>query len=105
MKRAVFHFGLETGSLRLLLHTTLAKGSVAARHRAEWPRDFRLLSIGRALPLETRRYVPAVINAMQSMGNESAFVAPLRNPGLTWILYAETTMATSQIDFGKRKEN
>jgi len=62
-------------------------------------RDFRLLSSGRSLPLETRRYVPAVINAMQSMGNESAFVAPLRHPGLTWILYAETTMAKSQIDF------
>jgi hypothetical protein len=68
-------------------------------------RDFRLLSSGRSLPLETRRYVPAVINAMQSMGNASGFVAPLRNPGLTWILYAETTMATTQIDFGKRKEN
>jgi len=68
-------------------------------------RDFRLLSSGRSLPLETRRHVPAVINAMRSMGNASGFVAPLRNPGLTWILYAETTMATSQIDFGKRKEN
>jgi hypothetical protein len=68
-------------------------------------RDFQLLSSGRSLPLETRRYVPAVINAMQSMGNASGFVAPLRNPGLTWILYAETAMATTQIDFGKRKEN
>ena len=68
-------------------------------------KDFRLLSSGRSLPLETRRYVPTVINAMQRTKNASGFVAPLRNPGLTWILYAETTMATSQIDFGKRKEN
>jgi membrane-bound lytic murein transglycosylase D len=68
-------------------------------------KDFRLLSSGRSLPLETRRYVPAVVNALQSMGNASRFVTPVRNPELTWILYAQTTMATSQIDFEKRKEN
>ena len=68
-------------------------------------KDFRLLSSGRSLPLETRRYVPTVINAMQRTKNASGFVTPLRNPGLTWILYAGTTMAANQIDFGKRKEN
>lgn len=61
--------------------------------------DFTLLSSGRSLPLETRRYVPAVINAMQKVGNASGLVAPPRNARVTWILYAETKMAAIQAEF------
>src|SRR6266700_1200225 len=62
-------------------------------------RDFTRLSSRRSLPLETRRYVPAVINAVQKLGNASGFVAPLGNARITWNLYAETQTATNQADF------
>jgi membrane-bound lytic murein transglycosylase MltF len=52
--------------------------------------DFTLLSSQGALPLETRRYVPAVIDAMQKVSNTSGFVAPPRNARLAWIVYAGT---------------
>jgi hypothetical protein len=58
--------------------------------------DFASLSNGRLLPLETRRYVPAVINAMQRMGNAGAFVAAPRDASGKWILYLQTHMETDQ---------
>lgn len=58
--------------------------------------DFARLSSGRSLPLETRRYVPAVIDAMQKVGNASGLVVPPRNARVTWILYAQTQMATHE---------
>lgn len=63
--------------------------------------DFMRLSNGGALPLETRRYVPAVLDAMQKFGNTSGSVAPLHSPRVTWILYAATKLATNETEFLK----
>jgi membrane-bound lytic murein transglycosylase D len=68
--------------------------------------DFTLLSSQGALPLETRRYVPAVIDAMQKVGNPSSFVAPPRNARPAWIVYAGTKNDDESGEIlGKRKEN
>lgn len=73
----------------------LVRRAIALNHTS----DFTLLSSAGSLPLETRTYVPAVIEAMQKVGNASGFVAPPVNPRATWILYAGTTMATNQAEF------
>jgi hypothetical protein len=65
--------------------------------------NFLLLSRVGSLPLETRRYVPAVIDAMQKVGNAGSFVAPPPNVG-SWILYADTRMATDQPELLKEKK-
>jgi hypothetical protein len=60
--------------------------------------DFALLSSGQSLPLETRRYVPAVISAMQKVGNARGLVTPAGNSRPAWILYADTALAPNQTD-------
>jgi soluble lytic murein transglycosylase-like protein len=60
--------------------------------------DFALLSSGQSLPLETRRYVPAVINAIVKIGNASGFVATSRGARVPWVLYAENKVATNQAE-------
>jgi membrane-bound lytic murein transglycosylase D len=61
-------------------------------------KDFTLLSNGGSLPLETRRYVPAVINAINRGGNATDFIAV---PRASWILYAETNLVMNQAEFLK----
>lgn len=58
--------------------------------------DFWKLTTLRALPLETRNYVPAVVNAMRMFGNASGFSVPVRHIPSGWILYAETRTATGE---------
>jgi membrane-bound lytic murein transglycosylase D len=60
--------------------------------------DFAQLSSGQSLPLETRRYVPAVFNAMEKIGNAPGIVAPSRAARVPWILYAETKTAMNQTE-------
>jgi hypothetical protein len=64
-------------------------------------RNFTLLSNGGLLPLETRRYVPAVISAINRVGNAADFIARRRNPRASWILYAETNLVMNQAEFLK----
>jgi hypothetical protein len=56
-------------------------------------RDFSALSHSGSLPLETRKYVPAVINAMKMFGSTSNEIVSTRNAGGAWILYAEARSA------------
>lgn len=66
--------------------------------------DFSLLSSRGSLPLETRRYVPAVLDAMQNFGDRSGSVAPLRTAKVAWILYAGTRLATNETEFLRKGE-
>jgi membrane-bound lytic murein transglycosylase D len=50
--------------------------------------DFARLSSGQSLPQETRKYVPAVMEAMRTLGNTTS-----TSGGMTWIIYAETQPA------------
>lgn len=58
--------------------------------------DFRQLISRQSLPLETRQYVPAVVNAMQMFGNTGGKVVAARNVSVGWILYAETHTTTGE---------
>jgi hypothetical protein len=64
-------------------------------------RDFTLLSSGQSLPFETRRYVPAIMNALREIGDESGFLALPRHAEVPWILYADPRVATNPAEFSK----
>jgi soluble lytic murein transglycosylase-like protein len=92
----------QFGDWQLALAAYNAGGELIRRAMAQnHTSDFSLLSDRQSLPLETRRYVPAVIDAMHRVGNATGFIAPPRNHRVAWILYADTNMATQQTEFLK----
>lgn len=57
-------------------------------------KDFTALSGRRLLPLETRKYVPAVLEAVRVFDNAGSGVVRASDVNATWILYAESQLAT-----------
>lgn len=85
----------QFGDWRLVLAAYNAGGE--AVHRAierNGAKDFTALSGRSLLPLETRKYVPTVLDAIRIFGNDGSMAVRTSNVHATWILYAEAQLGT-----------
>jgi membrane-bound lytic murein transglycosylase D len=67
--------------------------------------EFRVLASRELLPLETRMYVPAVVNLMAGSGDLPSVAGPTTQPSRdAWIVYAVRTKEGSEPHRGFRRE-
>lgn len=84
----------QFGDWRLVFAAYNAGGETVQRAiERNGAKDFAALSGRRLLPLETRKYVPAVLEAIRTFGNADGMVVRAGDVSTTWILYAEARVA------------